>query len=210
MRPGKPSVMSCQCLTLLSRFPRIAVNHEKIIREKLDERNAQARQNQQIHQAQAANSQVRPGVANVGRGFIENVSRITQRKRKKRERLLRGVSLGLHQDLRRAETETGIETDLVRRKGPNRGLAPGPGKERRKATRETDPETETGHETDTIETDITETGETTDVTGTRTTLTSCDDTKRIPAGTRNTAGNGWTATSCFTWKYSFRRSRGRS
>merc|ERR1711953_1588232 len=105
--------------------------------------------------------------------------RITQRKRKKRERLLRGVSLGLHQDLRRAETETGIETDLVRRKGPNRGLAPGPGKERRKATRETDPETETGHETD-----ITETGETTDVAGTRTTLTSCDDTKRIPAGIR--------------------------
>merc|ERR1711953_142633 len=115
--------------------------------------------------------------------------RITQRKRKKRERLLRGVSLGLHQDLRRAETETGIETDLVRRKGPNPGLAPGPGKERRKATRETDRETETGHETDTTETDITETGETTDVTGTRTTLTSCDDTKRIPAGTRNTAGD---------------------
>ena len=57
--------MSCQCLTLLSRFPRIAVNHEKIIREKLDERNAQARQNQQIHQAQAANSQVRPGVNHV-------------------------------------------------------------------------------------------------------------------------------------------------
>ena len=65
MRPGNPSVMSCQCLTLLSRFPRIAVNHEKIIREKLDERNAQARQNQQIHQAQAANSQVRPGVNHV-------------------------------------------------------------------------------------------------------------------------------------------------
>ena len=62
MRQGNPGVMSCQCLTLLSRFPRIAVNHEKIIREKLDERNAQARQNQQIHQAQAANSQVRPGV----------------------------------------------------------------------------------------------------------------------------------------------------
>ena len=65
MRQGKPSVVSCQCLILLSRFPRIAVNHEKIIREKLDERNAQARQNQQIHQAQAANSQVRPGVNHV-------------------------------------------------------------------------------------------------------------------------------------------------
>ena len=98
----------------------------------------------------------------------------------------------------------------MRRKGPNPGLAPGPGKERRKATRETDPETETGHVTDTTETDITETGETTDVTETRTTRTSCDDTKRIPAGTRNTAGNDWTATSCFPWKYSFRRSRSRS
>lgn len=41
-----------------TRFPRIAVNHEKIIREKLDERNALARQNQQNHQTQAAtNSQ---------------------------------------------------------------------------------------------------------------------------------------------------------
>merc|ERR1719461_931826 len=40
-----------------TRFPRIAVNHEKIIREKLDERNALARQNPPIHQAQATNSQ---------------------------------------------------------------------------------------------------------------------------------------------------------
>ena len=40
------------------RFPRIAVNHEKIIREKLEERAALARQNQQKHPAKATNSQV--------------------------------------------------------------------------------------------------------------------------------------------------------
>merc|ERR1719264_2048732 len=40
-----------------TRFPRIAVNHEKIIREKLEERAALARQNQPKHTAKAANSQ---------------------------------------------------------------------------------------------------------------------------------------------------------
>jgi len=40
-----------------TRFPRIAVNHEKIIREKLEERAALARQNQPKHPAKATNSQ---------------------------------------------------------------------------------------------------------------------------------------------------------
>lgn len=48
----------------------------------------------------------------------------------------------------------------------------------------------TGLGTDTvvIKTDITETGEMTDVTETRITLMSCGDTRRTPADTRNTAG----------------------
>jgi len=49
----------------------------------------------------------------------------------------------------------------------------------------------TGLGTDTvvIKTDITETGEMTDVTETRITLMSCGDTRRTPADTRNTAGD---------------------
>ena len=46
-----------KCVTFfISRFPRIAVNSEKVIREKLDERAAAARLNKK--EQQASNSQV--------------------------------------------------------------------------------------------------------------------------------------------------------
>ena len=157
------------------RFPRIAVNHEKIIREKLEERAALARQNQQKHPAKATNSQVSWIIIGFEFTFLILISRITTRK-KKEVRLQREVNLDLSQGLRRAETETGrgIETGEDPRPGPDPDL----GSERRKAKkrRETDLVTGLGRGTAGIApetgTDISGTGERTgiDVIEIRTTL----------------------------------------
>lgn len=90
---------------------------------------------------------------------------------------MREASPDLIQGPRRAKTETERETDLgtVRGEELSLGLAPGPERGRRKVIRETDLATgpETDPETDPgTATDIRETGEMTDVTETRTMLTS--------------------------------------
>ena len=102
-------------------------------------------------------------------------SRIIARKKKK-VKLPREVSPDLSQDPRRAETETGRGT--VTGEDPSPGPGPGPENGRRKAKkrRETDLVTGLGRDTagtvPETETDISETGEMTeiDVTETRTTL----------------------------------------
>ena len=76
-------------------------------------------------------------------------------------------------------------------RGPGLGLGPGLERGRRRVTRERDLVTGLGTDTVGIKTDITETGEMTDVTETRITLMSCGDTRRTPADTRNTAGTHW-------------------
>merc|ERR1719433_658393 len=69
-----------------TRFPRIAVNHEKIIREKLDERAALARQNQQKHQAQATNSHNYSEEKEVGNKAVErSKSRSHSRSKKSKD-----------------------------------------------------------------------------------------------------------------------------
>ena len=76
-------------------------------------------------------------------------------------------------------------------RGPGLGLGPDLERGRRRVTRERDLVTGLGTDTVGIKTDITETGEMTDVTETRITLMSCGDTRRTPVDTRNTAGTHW-------------------
>merc|ERR1719266_2095454 len=69
-----------------TRFPRIAVNHEKIIREKLEERAALARQNQPKHPAKATNSQNYSEEKEESKASERSKSRSQSRSKKDRDR----------------------------------------------------------------------------------------------------------------------------
>ena len=170
------------------RFPRIAVNSEKVIREKLDERAAMARQNPPPKPVASNSQQVRYiELFLYSIQIIEIFFRMTDRMRNRNlERTEADLDPGLDQDRRKAVTgtESGRSRDHDRGRGGS--LGPDPGSVIRRATSVTGlvrgrgPVTRRG--TDTRTDGRTDTG-----TGTETTPTSSGSSRRTPADTRNIA-----------------------